>query len=109
MLKRYPYDTEQLYSIFRYAIIDSFKVDSTLAIKSLDQNMFSIEQIEEIKLLHGKAFSHKIDFDDAVYYNNQQWVLNGDRLRDKTINEKKIIIEDFFRITKNNQAKSNIY
>ena len=101
LLKRHPYSTEELYSIFHYAIIDSFKIDSMLVLQSLsdNDNLFTHNQIEEIKRLHGKSFSHKIDFDAAVFYNKNQWELNGDLLRDKHISDKKILIQNIFRVT----------
>lgn len=98
LLKRYPYDTEQLFSIFHYAIIDSFKIDSILLAQSLSDNLLTYDQIEEIKRLHGKSFSHKIDFDAAIFSNKDQWGLNGDLLRDKNISDKKNLIQNIFRI-----------
>jgi PiT family inorganic phosphate transporter len=105
LLKRYPYDTEQLYSIFHYAIIDSFRIDSMLVIKALSLNQLSKAQIEEINKLHGNSFSHKIDFDTAVFYDNYQWGLKGDKLKDKNIDEKKILIRNIFRITQANKTE----
>lgn len=105
LLKRYPYDTEQLYSIFHYAIIDSFKIDSMLVLQLLSDNLFAYDQIEEIKRLHGKSFSHKIDFDTAVFYDKNQWELNGNLLRDKNISDKKILIQNIFRVTPLSKAK----
>lgn len=105
LLKRYPYNTEQLYSIFHYAIIDSFRIDSMLVNQELSLNQFTNDQLEEIKKLHGKSFSHKIDFDAAVFYDTNQWGLNGDILRDKKILEKKNLIQNIFRITPLNKDK----
>ena len=105
LLKRFPYNTEQLYSIFHYAIIDSFKIDSMLAKQSLSSNQFSPDEIEEIKKLHGKTFSHKIDFDAAVFNDVNKWGLNGDLLRDKSILEKKNLIQNIFRITPLNKTE----
>ncbi len=99
LLQRYPYNTEELYSIFHYAIIDSFKIDSMLALQSLSNNLFSKDQIEKINKLHGKSFSHKIDFDAAVFYDKSQWGLSGNLLIDKKILEKKNLIEKIFRVT----------
>jgi PiT family inorganic phosphate transporter len=101
LLERHPYSTEELYSIFHYAIIDSFKIDSILVLKSLSHNddLFKHDQIEEIKRLHGKSFSHKIDFNAAVFYNKNQWEMNGDLLRDKHISDKKVLIQNIFRVT----------
>ena len=105
LLKRYPYNTEQLYSIFHYAIIDSFKIDSMVEFQSLSNNLFSKDQIEKIKKLHGTSFSHMIDFDAAFFNDENQWGLNGDLLRDKNILEKKNLIQNIFRITLLNKAE----
>ncbi len=105
LLKRHPYNTEQLYSIFRYAIIDSFRIDSMLVVRSLSDNLFSDHQIEEIKRLHGESFSHKIDFDNTVFCYRNQWELNGDLLRDKNISVKKNLIQNIFRVTSLNKAE----
>ncbi len=105
LLKRYPYNSEQLYSIFHYALIDSFKIDSMIVIKSLSHDQFSSDQIQRLKKLHGKSFSHKIDFDAAVFSGDIRWKLNGDKLRDKNIKGKKIIIEDVFRVVPHNKTE----
>lgn len=101
LLSRHPFSNKELYSIFHYAIIDSFKIDSMLVVKSLSDHddLFTFDQIEEIKKLHGKSFSHRIDFDEALFYNENQWKLNGDLLRDKSISDKKNLIRDIFRVT----------
>jgi len=103
--KRYDYNSEQIYSIYKYALIDSFKIDSMLVIKSLSSDQFSIEQINGLKILHGKSFSHKIDFEEAVFSDSNQWRMNGDKLKDKELSEKKNIIENIFRVTQNNKHK----
>jgi hypothetical protein len=78
-----------------------------LLLQSVSYNQFSYDQIEEIKRLHGKSFNHKIEFDEAVFYDNEQWGLNGARLRDKGIKEKKIIIENLFRVSSKDKNKSD--
>ena len=103
--KRYNYNSEQIYSIYKYALIDSFKIDSMLVIKSLSTDQFSIEQINELKILHGKSFSHKIDFEEAVFSDSNHWRMNGDKFKDKELSEKKNIIENIFRVTQNNKHK----
>jgi PiT family inorganic phosphate transporter len=104
---RYDYNSKHIYSIYKYALIDSFKIDSLL-INNLPENFqLSINQKSKIKELHGKSFSHKIDFEEAVYSSIPEWNLNGNKLYDKVIEEKKIIIEDIFRVT--NKTKTNNY
>ncbi|HEX9252010.1 MAG TPA: inorganic phosphate transporter [Ignavibacteriaceae bacterium] len=104
---RYDYNSKHIYSIYKYALIDSFKIDSLL-INELPENFqLSITQKSKLKELHGRSFNHKIDFEEAVYSNLPEWKLNGDKLNDKAIEEKKIIIEDLFRVT--NKTKTNNY
>jgi PiT family inorganic phosphate transporter len=104
---RYDYNSKHIYSIYKYALIDSFKIDSLL-INNLPENFqLSITQKTNLKELHGKSFSHKIDFEEAVYSSLPDWKHNGEKLNDKVIEEKKNIIEDLFRV--NNKTKTNNY
>lgn len=98
LLNRYQYNNEDIFMIFSYALIDSFKVDSLLLIKTDRSVILSSEQIDEIKKLHGSAFSHKIDFDKAVFNSSPDWMPDGDKLRDKVILEKRAYIENLFRV-----------
>ena len=89
--KRYDYNSKHIYSIYKYALIDSFKIDSTL-INDLPED-FQLTENQKVKLteLHGKSFSHKIDFEEVVFSSLPEWRLNGNKLEDKAIEEKKII------------------
>jgi PiT family inorganic phosphate transporter len=102
---RYDYNREHIYLIYKYALIDSFKIDSMM-INDLPEK-FQLTATQKVKLteLHGKSFSHKIDFEEAVFSNLPEWNMNGNKLEDKAIEEKKIIIEDLFRVT--NKTKTN--
>jgi inorganic phosphate transporter, PiT family len=99
LLKRHYYTNSQIYSIFHYALIDSFRIDST-AINSMDTLRFSANQISLLKENHGKSFRHKIDFDSLVFSNSDEWVLTGDKLRDKEMLERKSSIEELMRVRK---------
>ncbi|MCK7520230.1 MAG: inorganic phosphate transporter family protein [Ignavibacteriales bacterium] len=107
--KRYDYNSKHIYSIYKYALIDSFKIDSTL-INDLPED-FQLTENQKVKLteLHGKSFSHKIDFEEEVFSSLPEWRLNGNKLEDKAIEEKKITIENLFRISNKNKTKSNNY
>ena len=103
---RYDFNSKQIYSIFNYAHIDSFKIDSSL-IKTLpDKYDFTITEKFHLKELHGAAFNHKIDFEDAVSSNLPMWNSTGDKLKDKEIADKKIVIEELFRVSKKNKSSS---
>ncbi len=98
LLKRTPYNNEQIYSIFQYALIDSFKIDSTLAVNNLDKTKFTQEQIELIKVQHGKAFQHKIEFDNFLIKEKIESDLTGNKLFDKQIEDRIIILKNLFRV-----------
>jgi len=105
LLDRKKFTNNELFLIFNYAIVDSFKVDSMLVLKKLDMSKFSIDQINEIKILHGKSFSHKIDFEEAVFKSNNQWKMTGEKLADRHLEEKMLLIEELFRIDTNKKYK----
>jgi len=100
ILKRYNYSNEQLYKIFTYSLIDSFVVDSNLINSRLRSDDFSEAEINFLKSLHSKSYSHKIDFEKDVFQSNDLWQDTGDILTDKKNGNKKIIIEQLFRIKK---------
>ncbi|MBK7630506.1 MAG: inorganic phosphate transporter [Ignavibacteriales bacterium] len=103
---RFDYDSKQIYSIFNYALIDSFKIDSSLVNTLPEKYDFTETEKNQLKKLHGKSFNHKIDFEDAVYSNLPMWSLSADKLKDKAILEKKIIIEELFRVSIKNKSSS---
>jgi inorganic phosphate transporter, PiT family len=104
LLSRKKFTNNELFLIFNYAIVDSFKIDSTLLLEKLNDSKFSNEQIDELKILHGKSFSHKIDFEKAVFKNSDQWNKTGDKLEDRELDEKVLLIEELFRININNKS-----
>jgi inorganic phosphate transporter, PiT family len=97
LMKRYNYTNAQIYSIFQYAIIDSFRIDSA-KVGLLDSLRFGTSQLLLLRQNHGKVFQHKIDFDKLVFANPIEWELTGDKLRDKEILEKKSLIEESMRV-----------
>ena len=88
LLDRNKFTNNELFLIFNYAIVDSFKIDSTFVLNKLDMSKFSNEQIDEIKKLHGKSFKHKIDFKKAVFGSNNYWNITGKKLDDREMEEK---------------------
>ena len=100
ILKRYNYSNEQLYKIFTYSLLYSFVVDSNLINSRLRSDDFSEAEINFLKSLHSKSYSHKIDFEKDVFQSNDLWQDTGDILTDKKNGNKKIIIEQLFRIKK---------
>lgn len=104
LLKRAKFDNGQIYSIFHYSLIDSFKVDSTALLNSshLLENL-SAFQVADLMKFHGKTFSHKIDFDSTVFGSKPEWELTGDKLSDKILIDNKLFIEELFRVKKPNK------
>lgn len=103
---RYDFNSEQIYTIFNYSLIDSFQIDSTLINTLPDKYDFTIVEKFQLKELHGKSFNHKIDFEEAVSNNVPMWTLTGDKLKDKQIADKKIVIEELFRVSIKNKSSS---
>ncbi len=106
---RDSFTSEQIYSIFKYALIDSFYIDSVLVNKLPEKTELTQNQKNEIKKLHGKGFTHKIDFDKAILSSLPELNFNGDKLLNKENSEKRIFIEELFRINLNNKTKLNSY
>lgn len=98
LMDRKEYQNQELFSIFNYAMIDSFKIDSTIINEKIDFEKFNSDEITELKRLHGKAFSHKTDFEKYMTDNLSHWFSNGDRLHDKILKEKFQFIEEIFRV-----------
>jgi PiT family inorganic phosphate transporter len=105
LLDRKKFTNNELFLIFNYAIVDSFKADSMLVLEKLDMSKFSNDQINEIKKLHGKSFSHKIDFKEAAFRSSDIWKMTGEKLADRQLQEKMLLIEDLFRIETNKKTK----
>lgn len=100
ILEKHHYKNEHLFKIFNYARIDSFKIDSTLVNNELNKDEYSPEQIDGLKLLHGTAYSHKIDFENSVFSGKEEWSYSGNKLSDKNIDDKKQFLEELFRVRK---------
>jgi len=85
--QREALNESQLYKIFELAEVDSFYIDSTLASTELDAEMFSPEQIEAVKKLHGRLFIHKWQLDDALAQLSPAWRLKPNTIRNKFFNK----------------------
>lgn len=98
LLSRRELTNNELFLIFNYSIVDSFKIDSMLILDKLELNKFSEEQISQLKTLHGKAFSHKVDFEKAVFGSSSLWNKSGDKLADRELAERMSLVENLFRV-----------
>lgn len=98
LLSRRELTNNELFLIFNYSIVDSFKIDSMLILDKLELNKFSEEQISQLKTLDGKAFSHKVDFEKAVFGSSSLWNKSGDKLADRELAERMSLVENLFRV-----------
>ncbi len=93
----------QLYKIFEIAEVDSFFIDSTLAGTELDPNEFTKGQIEAVKKLHGRLFTHKWQLDDALAALSPDWRMRPNTIHNKfynqSIKKKREILYQIFRKT----------
>ncbi len=98
LLSRSDFSNNHLFLIFNYALVDSFKIDSVAVMEKLDSIKFTRDQIDELKMLHGKSFSHRIDFEKAVFPADKGWGETGNKLKDKELKEKILLIEQLCRV-----------
>jgi inorganic phosphate transporter, PiT family len=96
--KRNDYTNDQVFTIFQYAIIDSFKVDSAVVSSKLDRTKFTEEQLIYLKQQHGKTFNHKNDFEKFLYKGEISFTPTGNKLVDKQLEDNKAILLNAFRI-----------
>jgi len=96
LLNRHDYDNGQLFVLFQYAIVDSFKVD-TLKISESVRGQLNTAQFMKVKSLQNAAFSHKHDFERALFEADSAWYGFGNKLYEKELEKKKILLENLFR------------
>jgi len=97
----------EIFNISKTAIIDSFMVDTTLLYNGFNASGFTGEELNSVKRLHLKAFSHKCDFEAALYSDGVTWKPKGILIYDKELENKKEMIFEKFRV-KQKQLNSKI-
>jgi PiT family inorganic phosphate transporter len=97
LLKRHNYTNAQIFTIFQYAIIDSFRIDSTVLTPAMTEGYLTAAQDSALKRLHGKTFRHKLDFDRALSEHHIDVPETGNKLIDKENAEHRRVIEQLFR------------
>ncbi len=102
LLKRHPYTNTQIYSIFQYAIIDSFRIDSNIVNAQLSGSFLTAEQMSILKANHGKSFPHKIDIEQFLLRTEVSAPPTGNKLSDKQNDEQRRTIEQAFRAVQRN-------
>lgn len=98
LAKRNDYNNDQIYMIFQAAIVDSFKVDTLKLVKIMQSGTLSDSQYQSVKNRQGKSYSHKIDFEKNIFENDSSWALSGNKLNDKEMDNRKMLIRDALRI-----------
>lgn len=99
LLKRDNFTNAQIYTIFQYAIIDSFRIDSTVVASRLSGTFLTEEQITTLKKVHGKIFRHKLDFDVFLLKQGIDSADTGNKLTDKRRDDDRRVLEQTFRVT----------
>lgn len=92
------YSNEQIVMIFQLSIIDSFRIDSSLIQQDSVRTLFSPEQQDQFKSMHGLSFQRRLDFENTVFKDRVGWVFTGNKLQDKLIAELRLKAEDTFRV-----------
>jgi hypothetical protein len=105
LMSRVPFSSEQVFQIFQYALVDSMRVDSSLALAQLREGALTAEQYETLRLSHGATFRHKIDFEQSVFSTRAEWSSTGDVLADKQLAEKKANLMKLFTIARSSKPK----
>jgi PiT family inorganic phosphate transporter len=98
LLKRHSFSNAQIYTIFQYAIIDSFRIDSTVVAAKLSGTFLNDDQMTAMKQAHGKIFRHKLDFDAFLLKQGIDSAETGNKLTDKQNDDARRILEQMFRI-----------
>ena len=98
LMSRTPFSSEQIFDIFQYSLIDSMRIDTTLAFPQFREGELTEEQYQAIRLNHGATFRHKIDLEDSVFNARTAWTSTGNKLLDRQLAEKKTKLIKLFTI-----------
>lgn len=101
LMNQANFSEDELLKIFKFSMVDSFKVDTTKILPLLKENKLSNKEFELIKSKQGKSFSHKIDFENVLFNSNEIWAEKENQKNDN-MKAKKSQIEEAFRIKINN-------
>ncbi len=63
----------QIYEIFQLAQVDTFRIDTTLTVAKMRRSRFSKAQIQAVKRLQGRVFTHKWELDEALARETPAW------------------------------------
>ncbi len=97
LLARGDFANRDLNLIYRYAVVDSFRIDAR-KIALLDTLTYADTVLAVIRRNNGRTFAHKIDFDAILFSDSMQWRMTGDKLRDKDVIFRKTQLEELMRV-----------
>ncbi|MCX7875476.1 MAG: anion permease [Melioribacteraceae bacterium] len=100
LMKLENYNEKDLYLIFQYSIIDSFKVDSNKIKFLLTDKLINENQYNFIKKNHGMNFKHKLDFENHLFNKNNFWKPTGNKTIDSNLMNAKELVENQLRVKK---------
>lgn len=98
LLEKRNYKESELFTISRLAIVENYKVDSNYVVKNFDTTAFARQEINSLKLLHGRTFKHKYDIEAALDDMGDLWKPKGDLLKDKELENKKNTLLELLRV-----------
>ncbi len=102
LLQREQLTNKDLYIIYNFAKVDSFRIDSVIINKRYNEKYFSFPQSELLKKYHGREFTHKEDLINTIklagcFSQNENKYSNNNNINE---NVNKII--NLFKINKVN-------
>ncbi len=98
--KEHKWKENQIYLIFSFSELDSFFVDSTIAKNNLSNGKILHKRLEALKCLHGRAFSYKWQFENALETSSDAWKPksgNDANIYNKRLKKEKSLVYDLFR------------
>ena len=95
-------DQQDVFKIFSSAKIERYIIDSNFAKEKLNPGLFTTDQINAVKLLHGKTFSHKWQIVNRLNESCDCWIklenISYNEPYNKELDDKYSIIFSVFKI-----------
>ncbi len=88
LTRREKLSESQIYRIFQIAQVDTFRIDSSRALRKMQVGHFSHAQVEAVKQLHGRIFTHKWELNDALAKMSSEWKLRPNSGTNKIFNKR---------------------
>jgi hypothetical protein len=98
LMERRAYSNKQLYAIFQYALIDSFRIDSAIALSGIDTTILTGANRDSLKAAHGLTFRHRFDFLSFLQQRNIIAPPGEDKLLEKRREHSILLLEETFRV-----------